>query len=116
MKYTSPVIGICTPGMLHKNNVIVSSPCSGGHVVGGGGHVVTGQEVDGSVVGHVGGGSVGGHIGHETSGGQVMGGGQEFPGIGKYRMQYVHYNYSDSPVYCIRLLYGPGPADVLART
>ena len=87
-----------------------------GHVGGGsvGGHIghVGGGSIGGHI-GHVGGGSVGGHIGHEISGGQVM---QEFPGIGKYRMQCVHYNYSDSPVYCIRLLYGPGPADVLART
>ncbi len=74
---------------------------------------MSGQGVDSSVVGHVGGGSVGGHKGHEISGGQVMGGGQEFLGIGKYRK---HYNYSDSPVYCIGLLYGPGPTDVLART
>ncbi len=77
---------------------------------------MTGQGMNCSVVGHVGGGSVGGHIGHEISGGQVMGGGHEFPGIGKHRMQCVHYNYSDSPVYCIELLYGPGPTDVLART
>ena len=40
---------------------------------------MTGQGVDGSVGGHVGGGSVGGHIGHEISvqgvgGGQVGGG------------------------------------------
>ncbi len=39
---------------------------------------MTGQGVDSSVVGHVGGGSVGGHKGHETSvqgvgGGQVVG-------------------------------------------
>ncbi len=60
----------------------------------------------------MGGGSVGGHIGHEISvqrvgGGQVVGaivGEHEFPGIGKHRMQCVHYNYSDSPVYCIGLL------------
>ena len=31
------------------------------------GQVVTGQGVDSSTAGHVGGGSVGGHIGHETS-------------------------------------------------
>ncbi len=43
--------------------------------MGGGGHVVTGQGVDGSVVGHVGGGSVGGHIRHDTSV-QGVGGGQ----------------------------------------
>ncbi len=88
--------------------------------------------MDGSVVGHVGGGSVGGHIGHEISGGQVMGsivGGQEFPGI-KVQMCFflcvfffVFFSivannkyYSGSPVYCIGLLYGPGPADVLAHT
>ncbi len=51
---------------------------SGGHVVGGGGQIMSGQGVDDSVVGHVGGGSVGRHIGHETSvqgvgGGQVVG-------------------------------------------
>ncbi len=56
--------------------------------MGGGGHVVTGQGVDSSIVGHVGGGSVGGHVGHDTAvqgvdGGQVVGrivvgnGGQE---------------------------------------
>ena len=43
------------------------------------GQVVTGQRVDGSVGGYVGGGSVGGHVGHDTSvqrvdGGQVVGG------------------------------------------
>ncbi len=41
-----------TSTMLHH------SLCTGGHFVGGGGHVVTGQGVDSSVVGHVGGGSV----------------------------------------------------------
>ncbi len=63
---------------MNKEKGTHHSLCSGGHVVGGGGQIMSGQGVEGSVVGHVGGGSVGRHIGHETSvqgvgGGQVVG-------------------------------------------
>ncbi len=73
------------------------------------GYVTLGQGVPG---GQVVGGIVGGIVG-----GQVGGSGQDFPGIGKTEMKYAcACTQSDSPVYCIGLLYGPEPADVLART
>ncbi len=90
--------------------------CTVGHVLVVGGQVVTGQGVDGSIGGHVGGGSVGEHVGHEISGEHALGGaqvvgsgegheghevGERAPGIIQCRLAFLHLHYTVG-LTCIR--------------